>query len=293
MRPSVGRPLAGLGVGSLLAVALMAPVMAQDESPPPEEPATVSEVITLGATDEVLRDVFDAPGAWGTVDDESGAIQYGDGAMRFVLREVPNAKWNWLDLGHQAPVLWVRTSLAMRAEGGAGGPMCGTAATPAVHVFGIVSTDGEWIIGRTSGSDLAVYERGPLPERNDFSDGGTAVVSLECAMTGPVGDRVAMWIDGVNVADISLPDALGPYSSAGLYGEGYDEGFRVVFDDVVAATGADYAPVMREPATPAPSEPATPAPSEPSPAARVRHRTPRTRRRHRPADGRACRQRGP
>jgi hypothetical protein len=245
----MGRPLAGLSVASLLAVALTAPVIAQDESAPPEGPASsVSEVVTLGATEEVLRDGFDVPGTWGTVDDDSGAIEYDDGVMRFVLREVPNAKWNWLDLGRQAPVLWVRTDLAMRADGGAGGPMCGTAATPAVHVFGIISTDGEWIIGWTSGSDLGVYERGPLPARNDFSEGGSAVVNLECAMTGPAGDRVAMWIDGVNVADISIPETLGPYSSAGLYAEGYDEGFRVVFDDVVAATGESYTPVMRAPA---------------------------------------------
>jgi hypothetical protein len=249
----MGRSLAGLGVGSLLAGALIAPVTAQDETAPPEVPSTPAEVVTLGANQIVLRDGFDVPAAWGTVDDDSGAIEYGDGVMRFVLREVPNAKWNWLDLVRQAPVLWVRASLGMRAGGGAGGAMCGTAAVPPVHVFAIVSTDGEWIIGRTSGSELGVYERGPLPPRNDLSDGGSAVVSLECAMTGPAGDRVAMWIDGMNVADISIPEALGPYSSAGLYGEGYEEGFRVVFDDVVAAMGESYTPIVRAQGTPEPA----------------------------------------
>ena len=76
------------------------------------------------------------------------------------------------------------------------------------------------------------------------------VASLECAMTGSAGDRVAMWIDGINVADITVPDAFGPFTNAGLYGEGYEKGFRVAFDDVVAAIGGAYRPVVRAPQGP-------------------------------------------
>ena len=258
MRRSMDRPLATLAMGMLLAVAVVAPVTAQEESASPEPPVVTTEVITLGATNEVLRDGFDLPGAWGTADDEAGAIQYDDGTLRFVLRKAPNAKWNWLDLGREAPVLWVRAALDLRGKGGAGGPMCGTDSTPPVHIFGLVSTDGEWIMGRASGNELGVYERGPLPAHQDLSKGGAALVSLECAMTGPAGDRVAMWIDGINVADITIPDSIGPFTNAGLYGEGYDAGFRVIFDEVVAATGEVYSPVIRGPGSP-PLELAGPA----------------------------------
>ena len=265
MRRSMDRPLVTLAMGMLLAVAVVAPVTAQEESASPEPPVVTTEVITLGATNEVLRDGFDLPGAWGTADDEAGAIQYDEGTLRFVLRKAPNAKWNWLDLGREAPVLWVRAALDLRGKGGAGGPMCGTDSTPPVHIFGLVSTDGEWIMGRASGNELGVYERGPLPAHQDLSKGGAALVSLECAMTGPAGDRVAMWIDGMNVADITIPDSIGPFTNAGLYGEGYDAGFRVIFDEVVAATGEVYSPVIRGPGSP-PLELAGPATAVPAPA---------------------------
>jgi hypothetical protein len=276
MDHAMERSLAGLGVSALLAVTMIAPVAAQEESPSPTPAAPIPEVVTFGATNEVLRDSFDVPGAWGTVDDESGSIQYNDGALRFLLRQVPNAKWNWLDLGSEAPVLWVRTALDLRAEGGAGGPMCGTPASPPVHLFGIVSTDGGWVVGRTSGSELGVYARGDLPPYIDLTEGGPAIVSLECAVTGTGGDRVAMWVDGVNVADVAIPDAFGPFSSAGLYGEGYEEGFRVVFEEVLAATGDVYFPILRGPgvqlpdavSSPAasPAPPASPAPTSPEPS---------------------------
>ena len=97
------------------------------------------------------------------------------------------------------------------------------------------------------------------------------MVSLECAMIDGSGERVAVRVDGVNVADVSLPEALGPFSLAGLYGEGYVEGFEVVMDDVVVATGTTYDPRMRArgnpPPVPAPSlAPATPVPSIPAAA---------------------------
>jgi hypothetical protein len=266
MGHGVFRSPGAAGVAALLLMSTAAgPTAAQDVSTRSTAAAPPAEVITLGADTEIFRDDFGIAGTWGVSENDAGSVQYADGGLRFTTTAVPNTRWSWLDLEAMAPVLWVRAAVEMASNGGAAGSMCLTSGTSPTLLFGIVNTEAEWVVGRATGSEMAVIARGQLPASIDLTQGGTAIVSLECAMTGTSGVRVAVWVDGVNVADVSVPDASGPFSGPGLYGEGYVEGFAVTLDDVVVATGTTYAPLMRNPQGPPPLPLASPAPTSPTP----------------------------
>ena len=266
MGHGVFRSAGAVGVAALLLMSTAAgPAAAQDVSTRSTAAAPQAEVITLGADTEIYRDDFGMAGTWGVSENDAGSVQYADGGLRFTTTAVPNARWSWLDLDAMAPVLWVRAAVRMASNGGAAGPMCLTSGTSPTLLFGIVNTEAEWVVGRTAEFGVAVLARGPLPASIDLTQGGTAIVSLECAMTGTSGVRIALWVDGVNVADVSVPDASGPFSGPGLYGEGYVEGFAVTLDDLVVATGTTYAPLVRNPQGPPPLPPASPAPDGPVP----------------------------
>ncbi len=255
-----------VGVAVLLLLSTAAsPAAAQEVSTRSATTAPQAEVITLGADTEVFRDDFEIAGTWGVSENDAGSVEYAGGGLRFTTTSVPNARWSWLDLGSMAPVLWVRATVEMASSGGAAGSMCLTSGTSPTLLFGIVNTEGEWVVGRTADPEVTVLARGPLPESIDLTQGGTAIVSIECAMTDASGVRVAVWVDGVNVADVSVPDASGPFSGPGLYGEGYVESFAVTLDDIVVATGATYEPRMRSPQGSQPLPPASPAPDGPVP----------------------------
>jgi hypothetical protein len=249
-----------LAVVVLLLSTAIGPAAAQEASPPPVPPAPVGEVITLGADAEVLRDDFATPGTWAVGEHETGRLEHLGGALRFTTTRAPDPFWNWWDLALAAPVLWVRLAVDLRDEGGAGGPMCQATSSPALYL-GLVNTASEWVIGRTQDGGVTVLARGPLPTSIDLGRGGEAVVAIECAVTGPSGVRIALWVNGINVADLSLPDAVASFAGLGVYGEGYVDGFSVAIDDLVAAVGAAYAPQVRTQAKqpPAPTETSAPA----------------------------------
>jgi hypothetical protein len=258
------RRVAGVAVLLLLSTAA-GPVAAQEVSTPSAATAPQAEVITLGADTEVFRDDFGSAGTWGVSENDAGSVEYADGGLRFTTMSVPNARWSWLDLGSLAPVLWVRAAVEMASNGGAAGAMCLTSGTSPTLLFGIVNTEGEWVVGRTADPEVTVLARGPLPASIDLTQGGRAILSIECAMTDTSGVRVAVWVDGVNVADVNVPDLSGPFSGPGLYGEGHVESFAVTLDDIVVATGATYEPRMRSPQGPPPLPLASPAPTAPAP----------------------------
>ena len=260
-------PSAGLVVVLLLLLASFAPAAAQEASTTRLSSPSTGEVITLGADTEIFRDDFGVAGSWGVTSDEAASIAYADGALRFDFGVAPRWVWTQRAVGAEVAALWVRASLDIAAKGGSAGPMCGVGGSSPAFLFGIVNTEGEWVVGRIDGQDLAVLARGPLPPSIDLAQGGSAIVSLECAMTDATAVRVAVWVDGVNVADVSVPDAMAPFSLAGLFGESYVEGFGVVADDVVVATGATYEPLMRSPQEALPLPPASPTPDGPVPSA--------------------------
>lgn len=261
MGHGVFRSPGAAGMAALLLISTAAgPAAAQGVSTRSTAAAPQAEVITLGADTEIYRDDFGMAGTWGVSEDDAGSVQYADGGLRFTTTAVPNARWSWLDLDAMAPVLWVRAAVRMASNGGAAGSMCLSGGTSPTLLFGIANTEAEWVVGRTAESGVAVLTRGPLPTSIGLTQGGTAIVSLECAMTGTSGVRMALWVDGVNVADVSVPDASGPFEGPGLYGEGYVEGFAVTLDDIVVATGASYDPLVRNPQGPPPLPPASPVP---------------------------------
>jgi hypothetical protein len=235
--------LAGLLLSSLFASAA-----AQGSTEPSPAVPPGGEVVTLGADTLILEEPFDSGDRWGLAQDANGSITYADGALHVAIDVAPSAKWTWTQLGQAEPVLWMRAAVALSPAGGAAGPMCGSAGDPPAFLFGVVNTSDEWVLGRAFQNALTVVSRGPLPASSGLSGGGEAVVSLECAMTGTGGDRVAMWVDGVNVADVTFEQADGPFALAGLLGEGYAVGFDARIDDVAVATGAAYAPLVRVPA---------------------------------------------
>ena len=137
--------LVGLAVVTALAFAAVA--AAQDASGQPT-PAAVGEVITLGADTEIHRDDLGGVGSWGVTEDDAATITIADGVLRFSISRAPLARSSWLELGVEAPVLWVRAVVAMSAERGAAGPMCGTSGPTPSALFGIVNT--AWRVGRRS-----------------------------------------------------------------------------------------------------------------------------------------------
>jgi hypothetical protein len=251
----------GLVVGLLLS--LVATAAAQQSTQAPPLAPAAGEVITLGADMVVLDESFTSGDRWGLAEDENGSISNTDGTLRLAIAVAPSAKWTWSELGTEAPVLWMRTDVGLSAAGGAAGPMCGTGDASPAFIFGVVTTADEWVIGRILENALTVLSRGPLPGSTSLREGDHAVVSLECAMTGAGGDRAALWVNGVNVADLSLEQADGPFSRAGLLAEGYASGFEARIDDVVVATGSSYTPVVREAAGGAPAAVASMAPITP------------------------------
>ncbi len=259
---------AGLAVVALLLSTAIGPATAQEASPPPVPPAPAGEVITLGAGAEVFRDDFATPGTWAIGEHETGRLEHLNGALRFTTTRAPDPFWNWWDLLLAAPVLWVRLAVDLSDEGGAGGPMCQATSSTDLYL-GLVNTANEWVIGRTQGGGVSVLARGPLPPSIDLVRGGKAVVAIECAVTGPSGVRIALWVDGINVADLGLPDTVASFAGLGLYGEGYVDGFSVALDDLVVAVGAAYAPQVRTPLTqpPVPTETSAPATLPPVPPA--------------------------
>ena len=251
------------GLVVVLLLSLVATAAAQQSTQAPLPVPAAGEVITLGADTVVLDEPFTSGDRWGLAEDENGSISYADGTLRLAIAVAPSAKWTWSELGAEAPVLWMRTNVGLSAAGGAAGPMCGTGDASPTFIFGVVTTADEWVIGRTFENALTVLSRGPLPGSTSLREGGHAVVSLECAMTGAGGDRAALWVDGVNVADLSLEQSDGPFARAGLLAEGYASGFEATIDDVVVATGASYMPLVRVPAGGAPAPAASIAPVTP------------------------------
>jgi hypothetical protein len=259
------------GLTALLLAWLLASTVAQDSTQPSPVGPSGGEVVTLGADSLVLEEPFTTADRWGLAEDANGSITYVDGALHVNIDVAPSAKWTWTQLEQAEPVLWMRAAVTLSPAGGAAGPMCGSTGDSPVFLFGVVNTSDEWVLGRAFQNALTVVSRGPLPRSTGVSGGGGAVVSLECAMTGAGGDRVAMWVDGVNVADAMFEQADGPFALAGLLAEGYASGFQARIDDVAVGTGTAYAPLVRVPAT---GTPVPAASSLPVPAASVAPITP-------------------
>lgn len=220
-------------VSCLAAVLLTAaPATAQSE---PEPAAGPGSLASLGADRESFVDGFDVPGAWGVVDDKDSRIAYEDGALVVTLKKDASARTTTRRPAQASPAMRLEVDVQLGADGSSAGPMCGTVAGGSDFAFGAVNSADTWFLGRMVDKAVSVLASGQL-EGIDVAVGTPITVAVECAMTDG-GERVALWVDGQLVADVSGDDPRGPYDRVGVYADATTAGSVVRFDDAVASDG--------------------------------------------------------
>jgi hypothetical protein len=113
--------------------------------------------------------------------------------------------------------------------------MCLTADTTPDTAFAVVKADGEWAVGRMIFGSSRIIARGKSDDLG-IIPGVPARMALECALTEE-GDRMAFWIDGQLIADVTSTQQHGPYASVGAYADAAVPGSAIRFDDAVVLTG--------------------------------------------------------
>ena len=254
---------AGLGfVLSAVMVAGAGPVVAQDLSAPPGPVAGQATMVTLGADNLVYTDDFSSTDGWGVLDEDDAHIEGADGGLRFRLLADDSSRWTWHTLDAAQTVLRVGIEATLEPGTGSAGPMCGSGGDDPSFFAGVVNNAGEWVLARIVNSVTTVIERDAVPGL-DLSQGGTVSIELECAVTGDGGDRIGLFVDGVNVADVTDASSFGPYLDAGLFASVATQPFEVRFDDARVLGGDTYAPVVVDALAPTAAPSAAPQPSGP------------------------------
>lgn len=211
------------------------------------------------STHEIVRDAFDTASVWWVGSDDSGSSSIRNGEMAWVITQDDQVIWDSRDLPGALDRVRVEAAVLVDQGSGGGGPLCGDADVTHALWAGL-NGDGEWLVGRIVDGHLQVIDRGDQPRvrRHDVPVGApyARLVTLECS-AAPTGDRAVVWVDGVQVADVT-DDPVGPYTSAGLVASADQKGLRVLFDDFA---------ILDAPSTPA-SPGVSSAPSlDPSPGA--------------------------
>jgi hypothetical protein len=190
---------------------------------------------TLGATTQAWADDFSTPGAWGTLDDDASRIEYEDGALVVTLKEDGSGRWTGSRLPYASREMRLELDTVLGADGSSAGPMCFTADSAPEVTFGVIDNTRTWTIGRMVDSAPAIIARGQLAGA-EVTPGTPIRMALECAVTDE-GDRMALWIDGALVADVTSTQQHGPYDEVGVYADAVAGGTTVRFDDAVVLTG--------------------------------------------------------
>lgn len=208
-------------------LATAAPVVAQDGSEP-------EAITSLGADREAFNDGFDVPGAWGVVDDKSTRIVYEDSALVVTLKQDANGRTTTRRPAQASPTMRLEVDVELGADGSSAGPMCGSRAA-SDFAFGVVNSADDWFLGRMSGDAGSILASGHL-EGTDITLGSPVHLAIECATTD-TGARVAMWVAGQLVADVTGDGPSGPFDRVGIYADAVSGGSTVRFDDAVASDG--------------------------------------------------------
>lgn len=241
----VGTGRAGTLVAGAVAFILGLPGgSVQGQSPSPD-PGTGGQagVVTLGADQALGGDDLLRAAAWGLLRNESTRIEAADGGIRIRQEGKNGSDWTWRQPFRSVPVMRVGVDTAFERGSGEAGPMCGSAGDDPSFYGGIATSGGQWVVIRLEGNDLNVVARGELPG-SPPTEGTTTRLELECAVTGEGGDRIAMWVDGVNVADVTDATTVGPYTRPGLFAGVYGDRFQALFTDLAVTGGDAYAPVV-------------------------------------------------
>lgn len=217
-------------------------VTAQSPSPDPGTGGQ-AQVVTFGADRELGTGVLLKRSTWGLVDQDNVKIEAEDGGIRIRQEGKSGSDWTWRDPLQGVPVMRVAVDTTFDRGPGEAGPMCGSTGKDPSFYGAITTTDGGWVIIRLEGSDLVVVARGDLPAAAP-GQGTTTRLELECAVTGDAGDRIAMWVDGTNVADVTDATSIGPFSRPGLFAGIYGDRFEALFTAMEVKGGDTFAPVV-------------------------------------------------
>lgn len=241
-RVATGRAGALAGLAALAATVSSAGVGVVAQSPSPD-PRGQAGVITLGADRALGGDNLLRPGAWGLSRTDTTRIEAEDGGIRIRQEDKTGSDWTWREPFRSVPVMRVGVETTFDRGPGEAGPMCGSAGRDPSFYGAIATTDGEWVVIRLEGSDLTVVDRGPLPGPTPTED-STTRLEIECAVTGEGGDRIAVWVDGINAGDVTDAVSIGPFTRPGLYAGIYGDRFEALFTGMAVKGGDVYAPVV-------------------------------------------------
>jgi hypothetical protein len=203
---------------------------------------------SLGAEDLALEESYADKTVWPTSADATGSVAYEDGRLRISLAVPDRSRWSLLQFERSGPVIGIETDVILDPARGIAGPACGSAGSDPDLYYAAVTTENELEVGSVIDGSLTIIERISLPSELDFTDGGTARVELQCAITDAGDERIAAWVDDILVADLRATDGVGPYQSMGVIAISISEPFSAAFDDLVVRSGA-YAPAGAEPSS--------------------------------------------
>jgi hypothetical protein len=195
----------------------------------------------------IERDGFDEPGTWWIGSDDVASSVVTGGNMLWTIKADGTSVWD--DVGLSTPLDRVRVDATVLVGDGSGGggTLCAGADAGTHSLWAGINGDGEWLVGRIVDTRLQLAERGDAPRvrRHDVPVGAPYpwLVTLECTADPVAGDRVRLWVEGVQVADV-VDDAVGPYARVGLVGSADTGGLSITFDDftVYGDPGPDPSP---------------------------------------------------
>ncbi|MET0772091.1 MAG: hypothetical protein ABWZ82_03320 [Candidatus Limnocylindrales bacterium] len=240
-------------------------VTAQDPSPTSDTSGPIPEWTPAwspgppDATHEIRRDTFDASGTWWTGSDDVGTSRVTFGDLRWTIAQDGQSIWDVFDLPLPLQEARVEASVVVEEGTGAGGPLCAGSDESRRAIWAGVNGDGEWLVGRIADSRVQVIERGEMPivRRHDVPVGAPypKLVTLECTVDPEGVDHYAVWIEGVQVADVVEDEPVGPFLRAGLIASADEAGLLVVFDEFAVFGGPEAL------GSPGPSAAVVPSPS--------------------------------
>lgn len=215
-----------------------------DEPPSTPGPAPTTPVVAgvLGADTLAFEDDLSTSGEWGVGAAPEGFVNYDAEQLAITIISDGASRWSWRSVDAPASVLRIEGSVGISGEGSAGW-MCGDeASADPSFLFGVTSTSGTWTVGEVVSSTISIIESGDVASGAPEPRVARQVV-LECGDTAGDASRVILWVDGEQVADVTVDGQRGPFSKVTAMGASTsDLPLNARFDDVRAWTGEGPAP---------------------------------------------------
>jgi hypothetical protein len=205
--------------------------------------------MNLGADRLVLEEPFDDPARWPPQEVAAGSIAVVDGALRIAVADDETALSTFRSLPDTVPVMRAGASVTLNATDGSVGLVCAAGTGEPKGIAGTVTTRDTWQVLVVEDGTTAIVAEGALPPQVGLAGGGSAGLAVECAETGTeAGDRVAVWVDDIIVADVTLGRSLGPWDQVGVLGSAAIPPLIGIVDDATVHVGDAYDPAAADPA---------------------------------------------